>query len=478
METVEPTEPKRAFARERPIERRMLSRRSVARSAATSSNTSNHATRINKSTTATHGSSGWCHSFLVLYFVASLGFGLYCYWYSVSHSPKSWTQFVPPSLGGSLGTSISTLPSSPYAAALATLRCLTTPRCFPTSACRSGGIPQKIRRKKKWEEHSFCVNELLALPSSSKPTAKDENNGTTSIRSSKSNVAESPCLVYSFGIHESYEWEEKVARLFHCEVHAFDPTMDHPTQLAPGVTFHKLGLQGEGTDMSATHAVDYQPIDPSRLLSLRQIMQRLQHVGRTIHVLALDCEGCEWGALQQLACGSSSSGSNTADSESTLVDQLFVEFHFQKNLGLSSEMDVVQAARGIDCLWDQRWHVVAMERSGSSWKDWDYTHDVTQVIQDAGFLLYMAFQRIPVEQDRPSDRFRAAIQASKVRFQTEDNFLTQFKTDDKGKWSTNARTTMHQLTQAESQAYAVYNQLHRPMEKLQFDEFSRVPETR
>jgi hypothetical protein len=42
------------------------------------------------------------------------------------------------------------------------------------------------------------------------------------------------CLVYSFGIHESYEWEEKVAKVFGCDVHAFDPTMNHKTDLAPG----------------------------------------------------------------------------------------------------------------------------------------------------------------------------------------------------------------------------------------------------
>jgi Methyltransferase domain len=222
--------------------------------------------------------------------------------------------------------------------ALATLACFVTPTCFPSTTCHSG-IPQKLQRSKHWEEQSFCVEDL-------RPTiATEQLNG----RSSGSSTI---CLVYSFGIHTSWEWEEKVATLFGCEVHAFDPTMDHPHTLAPGVTFHKFGLQADGVDVSTTHGAEYEPIDPNVLLSLPDIMHRLGHEQRVLDVLMLDCEGCEWGALHNLICSKQSTA---------IVKQIVTEFHFQRNLGLQNETDIYIAAEAIQCLWEDRWHIVSME---------------------------------------------------------------------------------------------------------------------
>ena len=192
-----------------------------------------------------------------------------------------------------------------YASAIFILKCLTTPGCFPSLNCKSG-VPQRIQRRKHWEEQAFCVED----------------------------VRRNDCLVYSFGIHTSWEWEAKMAKLFGCQVYAFDPTMNHPKQLDNGVTFHQWGLQAAGTNMSATHSNEYQAIDPSRLYSLDDIMQRLGHANRQLDILMLDCEGCEWGALRQLMC----------DGTSHTVNQIVVEMHFQKNLGLLNEADVLGAA--------------------------------------------------------------------------------------------------------------------------------------
>jgi Methyltransferase domain len=331
---------------------------------------------------------------------------------------------------------VATSGDATYASALSTLRCLAAPNCFPSSKCRSG-VPKKIKRAKKWEEHSLCVED----------------------------VQQKNCLVYSFGIHESWEWEEKMARLLHCEVHAFDPTMNHPTNLAPNVTFHKLGLQAEGTDMSATHAAQYDAIDPKLLLTLGQIMTQLGHVGRKLDVLALDCEGCEWGALRQLACSG----------ESSLVDQLFVEFHFQKNLGLATSADVVQAAQGIDCLWQHRWHVVAMEASGSSHEEWKYAKDVTQIIRSVGFLLYLSLQRIPDNQPRPSDFLEQAARLSSKVLVAEEDFRVKYKTEDNNKWPKEAKEIMTKLRHEENEVYTLKDRIS-PESHEQFEEYNRLAE--
>jgi hypothetical protein len=196
--------------------------------------------------------------------------------------------------------------------------------------CRSKSPPKRIQRQKKWEEQAFCTQDLW--------DAAERNKG---------------CLVYSFGIHTSVEWEEKVARLFGCDVHAFDPTMDHPTNIASGVTFHKLGLQAAGTDMSATHGTDYTAIDPTLLLPLDGIMDQLGHTGRKLDVLMLDCEGCEWGVLRSMMCGydGHSKGPNRTNS---VVDQIIVEMHFQKNLGILTEEDAFVAAEAVVCMEQER----------------------------------------------------------------------------------------------------------------------------
>jgi len=186
----------------------------------------------------------------------------------------------------SLGTRSIQLRGSPgesaLQSALMSLSCFVTPHCFRRYRCKRG-MPLRIERKKKaWEEMSFCADDLLPPRDSNSPDRKVAAATPT-------NSDEHPCLVYSFGIHSATEWETKVSQIFGCEVHAFDPTVNHPN--TSHVTFHPIGLQGEGTDMASDHAAEYTAIDPSRLFTLNQIMQKLGHQDREIDVLMMDCEG-------------------------------------------------------------------------------------------------------------------------------------------------------------------------------------------
>ena len=195
------------------------------------------------------------------------------------------------------------------------------------------------------------------------------------------------CLVYSFGIAGSTDWEEKVAKWFGCEVHAFDPTVDHnDTEL---VKFHKLGLQGSGA-IKTTNGIEYGAIDPARLLSLGDIMMQLGHEERKVDVLMMDCEGCEWGAIHQLAC--------TKEGGSNSVGQMIVEGHFQKVLGLATEADVLMAADAINCLRHDGWGIVTHEGSGCDHRDGHYVRGVQEVLYDQFFLMYTSLQRVPPAQ--------------------------------------------------------------------------------
>ncbi len=104
--------------------------------------------------------------------------------------------------------------------------------------------------------------------------------------------------MYSVGIHTSWGWESKLAAQYPCEVHAFDPTQNHPALLPPppgggAVHFHKLGLAA-GTAHDGSNSVHYTSIDTSLLLPLDKLQERLGHAGRRISLLMLDCEGCEF----------------------------------------------------------------------------------------------------------------------------------------------------------------------------------------
>jgi hypothetical protein len=174
-------------------------------------------------------------------------------------------------------------------------------------------------------------------------------------------------LVYSFGIHDSIEWETKIAQLFGCKVHAFDPTVDTTTKhwkktKMHGVSFHKFGLQGAGTDMSVTHGIQYSAIDPNLLLPLEEIQKRLGHEKRSLDLLMLDCEGCKWGVLQQFTC-------NDHDDATVMnVKQLVVEMHFQKSLGMQSDANVLKASRAPTRLRRDGWGIVASSVSRVVWR--------------------------------------------------------------------------------------------------------------
>jgi hypothetical protein len=204
------------------------------------------------------------------------------------------------------------------------------PGCYPSIRCADGAEPLKIPVSRTWEQQAFCTGDLAAQSKKSK------------------------CLVYSFGINDNTEWEEKIAKEFGCDVFAFDPTSKFKQDVAPGVTFHQFGLHGAGVDVSKTHSVSYDALDPSKLKTLGEIIQLMGHEGRNIDILRLDCEGCEHGVLKEMACSG----------ESKFVQQLMVEYHFQKNLGLATDDDVLVAADAMACLENERWAIASMEVSG------------------------------------------------------------------------------------------------------------------
>lgn len=280
--------------------------------------------------------------------------------------------------------------------AVSTLRCLTIPKCYPTVRCLDDKAPMQIPIRHEWEQQAFCVSDLTEKSSDDK------------------------CLIYSFGINGSTEWEEKMHEEFGCEVFAFDPTSKLPRDVAPGVTFHEIGLQGDEVDVSKTHSHQYDALDASKLLTLGEIIDQMGHTGRKIDVLRLDCEGCEWGVLKQLACSG----------ESELVEQLMVEMHFQKNLGLSTDEDILTAADAIACLEREHWGVASMEVSGCGPADAQYHELALKIIRGPFFLLYVTMKRLPEEQQVWHGYPNHATSYAHIVSNVANNVLPEYETYD------------------------------------------------
>lgn len=309
--------------------------------------------------------------------------------------------------------------------AVNTLRCLTIPGCFPTINCSDGKEPMKIPVARAFEQQAFCTGDLLT-----------EEGGQN-------------CLVYSFGINDSTEWEEKIAKDFGCDVFAFDPTSNFPKDVAAGVTFHKYGLQGAGVDVSQTHSVNYEALDPSKLKTLGDLVKLMGHEDRTIDILRMDCEGCEWGALKELACSGASQ----------LVKQLMIELHFQKNLGLSTDDDVLVAADAITCLESERWGIASMEKSGCGFHDLNYVDSVYKLIRSTNFIQYLTLKRSPDNNPLSWELYRDYVKEDKV-YMIQRNKNKQTYGGDPSKWPADVTKQFDELGAKKATVKQTYQQLY------------------
>eukprot|EP00090_Calanus_glacialis_P001572 TRINITY_DN11142_c0_g1_i1.p1 TRINITY_DN11142_c0_g1~~TRINITY_DN11142_c0_g1_i1.p1 ORF type:complete len:285 (+),score=58.91 TRINITY_DN11142_c0_g1_i1:108-962(+) len=85
------------------------------------------------------------------------------------------------------------------------------------------------------------------------------------------------CLIYSFGVAHEYSFEEFMDSRG-CEIHAYDPTVDHPAKLGQNIYFTKLGLSNATSENMDT---------------LANILTRNGHTNTVVEYLKIDIEGHE-----------------------------------------------------------------------------------------------------------------------------------------------------------------------------------------
>jgi hypothetical protein len=114
-------------------------------------------------------------------------------------------------------------------------------------------------------------------------------------------LADKPdCVVYSIGSEGKYEWEDSLIDEIgskHCEIHVFDPG----NYARPGdpekrnIHYHQWGFKSS-YDEAYNAKITLNALKGTQpdLLSFQETVRMLGHEGRTIDILKIDCERCEW----------------------------------------------------------------------------------------------------------------------------------------------------------------------------------------
>jgi len=138
------------------------------------------------------------------------------------------------------------------------------------------------------------------------------------------------CIIYSVGIGPDHSFETEMARRG-CQVRGFDCTVSRKRNPAPGFSFRRVCLADHtGREMFG---------DTSRpVWSLCQMLKHGGHIHSSIHTIKIDCEGCEWKALEHFF-------TQCPKVDFTKIGQLLLEIHMSIPLKVPSSREVARMFR-------------------------------------------------------------------------------------------------------------------------------------
>lgn len=108
------------------------------------------------------------------------------------------------------------------------------------------------------------------------------------------------CLVYSFGCAGDFSFEDALFRMHDkaCEIHMFDPAKAWERKddaRAKNIHYHAWGLRSTYDD---SKSVVWPKGKKGGFRTFPETRAALGHENRTLDVLKIDCEGCEWSTVR------------------------------------------------------------------------------------------------------------------------------------------------------------------------------------
>ncbi|GFO29573.1 methyltransferase-like protein 24 [Plakobranchus ocellatus] len=99
-----------------------------------------------------------------------------------------------------------------------------------------------------------------------------------------------PCVVFSFGVGNDWQFDDSISTMFGCRVLAFDPSMSEPDERrSPLIEFRKMGL-------GPANAVNK---DGWKMKTLSQHIRDEGYWGIPVDYVKVDIEFSEWAVLQE-----------------------------------------------------------------------------------------------------------------------------------------------------------------------------------
>jgi len=147
-----------------------------------------------------------------------------------------------------------------------------------------------------WNQHN--MNPTFDCPQAEKVGGSE--SGETKYVCNPKRLAypgkEGGCLIYSFGCAGDFKFEDAIHKMHgvNCEVHIFDPAKawERPGDAEnKNIHYHAWGLV---STYDATKSVVWPKGRGGAFKTFPEIIDILGHRNRTIDVLKIDCEGCEW----------------------------------------------------------------------------------------------------------------------------------------------------------------------------------------
>ncbi|XP_052791011.1 probable methyltransferase-like protein 24 [Mya arenaria] len=173
-----------------------------------------------------------------------------------------------------------------------------------------------------------------------------------------------PCLVYSFGINNQFDFDRDINRMLGCDVFCFDPSMKKKSfRVAERIWFFNWGLGGD----------NFVNKNGWEIKTLNVIRKALNHTDRSIDILKIDIEGDEWYSIPQMI------SSGALDD----VKQISMETHYIQlggQLWGSHPIPEADELYTLRLLYDKGFRIFMRERNLSSMMMWPgFNNSITSV---------------------------------------------------------------------------------------------------